>query len=284
MDKIKIKDLEVYGKHGVLKEENVLGQKFLVSLTLFLDITSAGKQDALEHSVSYAQVAHFVNAFMKERTFKLLEAVAEHLSEEILLHFSFVEKVEIEIKKPWAPILLPLDTVSVEIERSWHKVYLALGSNMGDKEANLQQAIAYLEEDERSSVTKISSFIASKPMGDVIQEDFLNGAIELKTLRTPEEMLFLIWKIEEKLKRVKTLRWGPRTIDLDLIFYDDVVIQTEQLTIPHIGVQERDFVLIPLSEIAPQVRHPLLQQTVYQMKRSLNNYYVKERINQAHRD
>ncbi len=275
MDKIKIKDLEVYCKHGVFKEENVLGQKFLVSLILFLDIKKAGTLDAIEHSVSYADVAHFVNTFMKERTFKLLEAVAEHLAEEILLHFSLVEKIVIEIKKPWAPILLPLDTVSVEMERSWHIAYIALGANMGDKEANLRQAIDLLDEDNRSSVAKVSSFIATTPMGGVEQDDFLNGAVQIKTLRTPEELLQLIGDIEDKLKRVRTIHWGPRTIDLDIIFYDDIVLNSQWLTIPHIEMHNRDFVLIPLEEIAPQMEHPLLKQNVYQMKRNLKDTYLK---------
>ncbi len=275
MDKIKIKDLEVYCKHGVFKEENVLGQKFLVSLTLFLDIKKAGTLDAIEHSVSYADVAHFVNTFMKERTFKLLEAVAEHLAEEILLHFSLVEKIKIEIKKPWAPILLPLDTVAVEMERSWHTAYVAIGANMGNKESNLRQAIDHLNQDSRTTVEKVSSFIKTKPMGGVEQDDFLNGAVEIKTLRTPEDLLQLIGDIEEKLKRVRTIHWGPRTIDLDIIFYDDIVLHSKSLTIPHIDMQNRDFVLIPLEEIAPQMVHPLLMQNVYQMKRNLKDTYVK---------
>lgn len=275
MDKIKIKDLEVYCKHGVLKEENVLGQKFLVSLTLYLDVKEAGKLDEIHHSVSYAEVAHFVDTFMKERTFKLLEAVAEHLAKELLLKFSLVEKIKIEIKKPWAPILLPMDTVSVEIERNWHKAYIALGSNLGEKEANLRQAISLLDKDDTSCVTKVSSFLETKPMGEVEQDDYLNGAVEVKTLRTPEELLDLIGEIENKLKRERTIHWGPRTIDLDIIFYDDIVLHTKRLTIPHIGVQNRDFVLIPLEEIAPQMEHPLLKQNVYQMMCNLKESYVK---------
>lgn len=276
MDKIKIKDLEVYCNHGVFKEENVLGQKFLVSLTLFLDTKCAGSVDAIDRSVSYADVAHFVNTFMKEHTFKLLEAVAEHLAEEILLHFARIEAVTVEIKKPWAPILLPIDTVSVEIERSWHSAYLALGANLGEKEDNLRQAIALLDADSRTRVTRVSSFITTEPMGEVEQEDFLNGAVEIKTLRTPEELLSLVAGIEEQLKRVRTVHWGPRTIDIDIIFYEQLVLASERLTIPHADMQNRDFVLIPLAEIAPQMVHPLLNQNVYQLKRDLKISYLKK--------
>lgn len=276
MDKIKIKDLEVYCNHGVFKEENVLGQKFLVSLTLFLDTKPAGSADAIDRSVSYADVAHFVNTFMKEHTFKLLEAVAEHLTEEILLHFAKIEAVTIEIKKPWAPILLPIDTVSVEIERSWHTAYLALGANMGEKEENLRQAIALLDADSKTRVTRESSFITTEPMGEVEQDDFLNGVVEIRTLRSPEELLNLVAEIEEKLKRVRTVHWGPRTIDIDIILYEQMVVHTKQLTIPHADMQNRDFVLAPLAEIAPQAMHPLLNKNVYQLKQELKVSYLKK--------
>ncbi|MEG1992676.1 MAG: 2-amino-4-hydroxy-6-hydroxymethyldihydropteridine diphosphokinase [Acetivibrio sp.] len=269
MDKIKISDLEIYCRHGLLKEETILGQKFLVSLTMFLDISKAGKTDKMEDSISYAEVAHFVETFMKERTFKLLEAVAETLAEEVLLRFEKIQKVKIEIKKPWAPILLPLDTVSVEIQRGWHKAYLALGSNMGNKEENLYRAITLLNQDKNTRVRKVSSFIITKPMGEVEQDDFLNGAVEVDTLRDPEELLTLVHEIEEDCKRVRTIRWGPRTLDVDILFYDNLVIRTKELQIPHIGVKDRDFVLIPLEEIAPLVIHPLLGKNIYQLKKDL---------------
>ena len=145
MDVIKIRDLEIYGHHGVMKEENVLGQKFLVSLALYTDTRAAGESDNLADSVNYAEVSYLVKEQMEKETYRLIEAAAEQLAKKILLKFPLVKKVEVEIKKPWAPILLPLDTVSVSITRGWETAYLSIGSNMGDRKAYLEAAIEELK-------------------------------------------------------------------------------------------------------------------------------------------
>ena len=270
MDKIKIKDLEVFAHHGVFKEENVLGQKFVVSVTFFLDTSLAGKNDDLEKSINYAEASWKIKEFLEKNTFKLLETAVEKLAEELLMTYPMAEKVEIELKKPWAPILLPLDTASVTIERGWHTAYLSIGANLGDKEANLKRAIELLDENPKTRVTKQSDFIVTAPFGGVEQDDFLNGALEIKTLLTPQELLALIGKIEtEELKRVRKIHWGPRTIDLDIIFYDDLVIREENLIVPHIGMAEREFVLKPLEQIAPTKIHPILGLNVYQLYEKL---------------
>lgn len=262
MDKISIKDLEVFCHHGVFPEETTLGQKFILSVVFYLDTSKAGKSDDLTKSIHYGEAAQYMKAYMKKNTFKLLESVVEHLAEELLICYPIADKVELELKKPWAPILLSLDTVSVMIERRWHICHIAIGSNLGDKEANLNKAIELLHGDERTQVIKVSDFIVTAPYGGVPQEDFVNGALEIKTLRTPRELLELIGEIEEKLKRVREIHWGPRTIDLDIIFYDDMVIVEDDLIIPHKEMTKRDFVLKPLCQIAPAKIHPLMGETV----------------------
>ncbi len=270
MDKITIKDLEVFAHHGVFKEENVLGQKFVVSVTFFLDTSLAGKNDDLDKSINYADAAWKIKDFLEKNTYKLLETAAEKLAKELLLTYPMAEKLEVEIKKPWAPILLPLDTASVTIERGWHTAYLSIGANLGDKEANLKRAIELLNENPETRVTKQSDFIVTEPFGGVEQDDFLNGALEIKTLLSPQELLALIGKIEtEELKRVREIHWGPRTIDLDIIFYDDLVIREENLIVPHIGMAEREFVLKPMEQIAPTKVHPIYGLNVYQLYEKL---------------
>ena len=130
MDQITIKDLVIYGKHGVFKEEQIMGQRFLVSAVLWVDTRTSGKSDNLRDSVNYGTVCHEIKNFLENNTYKLIEAAAEHMAEHILLNFPLVKEVELELKKPWAPIGLPLDTVAVKIRRGWHTVYAAIGSNM----------------------------------------------------------------------------------------------------------------------------------------------------------
>ena len=117
MDKIKITNLEVFCHHGVYKEENILGQKFIVSVELYAELSLAAKNDNILNSVNYGEVCHFIKKTMENNTYKLIETLTEQLAKAILIHFPMVEKIKIEVKKPWAPILLPLETVSVEMER-----------------------------------------------------------------------------------------------------------------------------------------------------------------------
>ncbi len=269
MDQIKITNLEVFSHHGVYKEENILGQKFLVSVILYADLTKASGKDDLTKSVNYGEVCHFIKNEMEKYTFKLIETLTEHLARTILINFPLVEKIQLEVKKPWAPILLPLETVSVVMEREWHLVYLSIGSNLGDKERNLNTAIDLLKADNFSRVTKISSFLITAPVGGVEQDDFLNAALEIKTIRTPDELLELIQEIENKLKRVRTIHWGPRTIDLDILYYDQKVINTDTLTIPHPEIKNREFVLEPMCEIAPNLNHPIYGKNVYQLYQAI---------------
>lgn len=269
MDEIRIENLEVYCHHGVRKEENVLGQKFLVSLTLFTDTRKAGCSDDLSFSIDYAEVSHFVERRMKEKDYQLIEAVAEHLAEDILKEFSLVEKIRVELKKPWAPILLPLDTVCVSIERKWTQVYLSAGSNMGDRKAHIERAVEALRQDEKIHDVVVSSLIETEPYGYTEQDRFLNGAVGFRTLYSPEELLDKIHRIEKEGKRERKIHWGPRTIDLDIVLYGSEIIQTENLTVPHREMHLRQFVLQPLAEIAPWAVHPVLNCTISELERKV---------------
>lgn len=278
MDKIKIENMEIFARHGVYPEENKLGQKFLVSAVLHTDIRKAGKTDDLNATINYGEICRLMDTFMKEHTFSLIERAAESMAEELLLHIPGLEKVEIEVKKPWAPIGLPLESVSVEILRQWHTAYIALGSNMGDRKALLDQAVSslgalpgYPVRDGQGrtvaakAVEKVSRYYETAPYGVTDQADFLNACLRLRTLLTPEELLETLHRVEHEAGRERIIHWGPRTLDLDLIFYDDLVLESDDLCIPHVEMHKRRFVLEPLCEIAPYKRHPIYGKTVQEM-------------------
>ena len=270
MDKIKIRNLEIFAKHGVFPEEYFLGQKFVISATLYTNTRKAGKTDELTHSTNYGEVSHFIKKFVEGHTFKLIETVAEKLAQEILLNYPLIEKIDLEISKPWAPVGLPLDTVAVEITRGWHKAYIALGSNMGDKKAYLDEAVRELDGRADCNVIRVADYLETEPYGGVEQDNFLNSALLLKTLLSPEELLDALHEIEQNAKRERLIHWGPRTLDLDILLYDDLVYDSEDLQIPHVEMHKRDFVLIPLAQIAPYERHPILKKTVKELAESLS--------------
>ena len=167
MDRIRIEDLEIFAYHGVFPEENTLGQKFVVSADLYTDTRKAGLKDDLAESIHYGEVCAFMELYLKKHTYKLLESAAEHLAEELLLKYESLKKIRLEIKKPWAPIRLPLKTVSVEIVRGKHTAYIALGSNMGDREAHIQAGIRLLSENRAVRMGKVSDMIVTEPYGGV---------------------------------------------------------------------------------------------------------------------
>ena len=145
-----------------------------------------------------------------------------------------------------------------------HEAIIALGGNMGDTQNYIERAVSMMGE-RGLLVKKVSRLIVTKAYGVTDQADFLNGACIVETDRAPRELLKVLNGIEADLDRVRIKRWGPRTIDLDIIFYDDCVMQEEDLVIPHRDMQNRTFVLGPVSELAPEKRHPVLNKTVSEL-------------------
>ena len=264
-DHIFIKNLKIFANHGVYEEETKNGQDFYGNLRLYLDLRTAGRTDSLERSVNYGEVCLFLRDFLTKHTYQLIEAASYHAMKALLLEFPLVRRLEFELCKPEAPIPMEFENVSVSMEMGWHKVYIALGSNLGDRRNYLEQAVKKLEQDDDFRKLRVSSLIETKPYGGVEQEDFLNGVLETETILTPHELLDRLHVYEAEAGRERKVHWGPRTLDLDILFYDDLVVDDEELVIPHPDLENRDFVLEPLMELAPYLRHPVYRKTIRQL-------------------
>ena len=160
-----------------------------------------------------------------------------------------------------------------------HLVYLLLGGNQGDKTAILKKAREEIAE-HIGAIKKSSSLYESEAWGFEADEYFVNQVLRVATRLTPEDLLRTIHQIEQKLGRVrhKTAGYESRSIDIDILFYDAVVLQSEELVIPHPRIQERRFTLLPLAEIAPTLRHPLLQKNIAALLRESSDKSIVKKL------
>ncbi len=156
------------------------------------------------------------------------------------------------------------------------EVYLGLGSNLGNKKANINKTINFLKE--KANILKVSSLYDTEPVGYKNQDRFLNCIVKIQTRLKPEELLLFLKSIERKLKRIVTIRNGPRTIDLDIIFYGNKIIKIDNLIIPHPRLHKRLFVLGPLNELCPDFIHPILKKSVRELflMESSDNYHENQ--------
>ena len=256
-DRIEINGLTVTTVVGTLPHERVIPQPLRVDLALEVDLHDAGRSDELADTVDYGDVTDRIAAVMRENKDVLLERLADRIAE-VAVGFARVEAVELTVTKLRPPIGEHIDTTAVRIHRTpadyelspavTHRAIVALGSNLGDRGAYLRFGL-----DELGGVVDQSQVFETDPVGGPSgQGAYLNLVAIVETGLDPFAFVRRCQRIEAAALRQRTVRWGPRTLDIDVLFYDDAAIASPDLTIPHPRYAERGFVLAPLFEVAPE--------------------------------
>lgn len=253
MHQIILQDLVFQSHIGVLDFEKRDGQEFVVDLILEFGYIEAADNDQLEKTCNYAEVYQLLAGYFKDSRVDLLEYAASQLIDLLLDYDQSIVSVDLTLKKPQAPIEGNFAYMAVRQKRKRNNlVYLSIGSNLGDSVALLKEAVKRLEALPEVSHLRASSFIQTMPWGKTDQPNFVNAAIELIYQGSPYTLLRQCQKIELDMGRERLVKWGPRLIDIDIIFFDDLEINSPDLKIPHPYFRERDFVMEPIMELKRQ--------------------------------
>ena len=299
MYKITIKNLNLFGYHGVKESEKKNGQNFLFNVEIVLDSKKFKDTDNLEDTLNYSTAIEIIKNINASQRCNLLETLSRIIANRIMRMSPLVEKVSVKIEKTSPPIKENIESVGVEYmldrenfkgyykidnksdsrereleagerEREAGKlrasgleagraetgrvdVYMSLGSNIGDRENNLRKAVELISRNPDIEILSISSIYETEPVYLKNQDYFYNIVLKAKVKSGlgPFELLGFLKGVEFAFGRKKGTRYGPRIIDIDLLYYGEMFIDSEFLKVPHPGITERKFVLVPLSEIEP---------------------------------
>jgi dihydroneopterin aldolase / 2-amino-4-hydroxy-6-hydroxymethyldihydropteridine diphosphokinase len=256
-DRIDINGLTVTTVVGALPHEREIAQPLRIDLTLHVDLRDAGRSDELGDTVHYGLVTETVADIARETKDVLLERLADRIAE-VVVGFDRVEAVDLTVTKLRPPIGEHVETTGVRISRTAadfdvrprasHRAIVALGSNLGDREGHLRFALGELG----GVVAQSQVFETDAVGGPDGQPAYLNMVALLDSPLDPFAFLRRCQRIESAALRQRTVPWGPRTLDLDVLFFDDVTVSSPELTIPHPLLAQRRFVLAPLAEVAPE--------------------------------
>ncbi len=250
-DRIELRGLRVRGYHGVLDGERRDGQEFLIDAVLAVDTRPAAATDDLSLTVDYAGLSERLAGIVASEPVQLIETLAERLAQACLAEPA-VRQAEITVHKPNAPISLPFGDVSVTIRRERRvPVVIALGSNLGDRRQELQRAVDELAATRGLRIITVSPVYETAPVGGPEQPDYLNAVVLAETYRPAAELLRRAHTIEVAAQRTREVRWGPRTLDVDIIAYGAETSSDPVLTLPHPRAHERAFVLAPWLDADP---------------------------------
>lgn len=265
MNEIIIKGLKVAACHGVLPSEKDNPQPFLFDAVLGLDTDAAASSDSVSDTVNYAEVCAFLNSFCKDNSFNLIERLAHGAAFIIMEKHPALKYARVTVHKPHAPVGFPVEDIAVTATVERNTALLSLGASLGDKRAALDGAIDCLKNLRGVKVTRVSDYIQTEPYGGVAKNSFLNCAVAAECLLSPSTLLNEIHSVEEKFGRVRTVRWEDRTLDIDIIFFGNKIIEEEGLTVPHPDYKSRNFVLAPLKQIAPYFTCPLTHKKIIEL-------------------
>ena len=269
MFKILIKDLNLFGYHGVKESEKKDGQNFRFNIEILLNKNVFLEKDNLEDTLNYSEVIRIIKDINNKQRFNLIETLSRTIADRIMKISPLVQKVLVKIEKTAPPIKENLGSVGVECvidheerdkdntKKAWADVYLSLGSNMGRREENLRKAVDVIGESPDIDIIRVSSIYETEPMYVKKQDYFYNIAVHCRVDKKlgPFEFMGFLKGVEYELGRKKaSKKYGPRIIDIDLLYYGKTTLQSGFLTVPHPKIKERKFVLVPLSEIAPDFK------------------------------
>lgn len=257
MDKVIVKNLKIKTCHGVNDFEKREPQPFLFSAEVDCDFYPAAAEDDLGGTVNYSSVCKELAAVASCGPYNLIETLAYRCAQAVLEKFPQATGVTVRVDKPRAPVKAKFKTVAAVCTLKKTTAYLSLGSSMGDKKAYLDFAVRELGATRGIELKKVSAYVQSAPYGGVAKNTFLNACAEIQTYLPPRALLKELQRVETEGERTRELKWGDRTLDIDIIFYGDSVISEEGLIVPHPDYRNREFVLAPLAEIAPFFVCPL---------------------------
>ena len=259
-DRIHLRGVEAVGHHGVLDFEKRDGQPFVVDIVLELDLSHAGTSDALDDTVSYADVAADIVRRITGPSFDLIERLAEVIADDALVR-PLVDAVTVVVHKPQAPVGTTFSDVAVEVHRRRGvPVVIALGANLGDARTTLERSVAEVGAIPGMRVRAVSPLVETDPVGGPEQPAYLNAVLVGETTLAAADLLSALHAVERGHGRTREVRWGARTLDLDLIQVGapgtpgEVRSDDPFALLPHPRAHERGFVLVPWAAVDPDAR------------------------------
>lgn len=264
---IELRGLRVLGHHGASPGEQDQPQPFEIDLDVDADLSAASASDALDDTVDYGVLVAVAAKVVEGERWHLLERLAQRVAEEVLVADARVRAVTVTVRKLRPPVPHDLGSAGVRFQRR-RRAFLGLGANLGDREAALREAVAALGD----SVTAVSPVYETEPVGGPAgQPPYLNLVVEVAAPASPRALLDVAQRLEAAAGRDRSQedRFGPRPLDVDVLWIDGVTVAEPDLVVPHPRLYQRRFVLAPLADLAPDLVPPGVQESAEGVVRRL---------------